>query len=109
MKNPYASPFARRVIAAFVHYSTVGAGYHPTKAARIATRYARILAWARALDHDGAPAVNSFWVRKSTGNIWRVWHKDGLVRVRLCRPPSDETEAFERSDFFSKFELYETA
>lgn len=105
MKNPYTCPWERRIIAAFLRRSALGESYHPTKAARIATRYADVLERARVLDGEGQPAQGSFWQRLSTGSIWRVYHNNarGLVELCMCRPPTHEYESFEQEDFFRKF------
>lgn len=116
MKNPYTSRWSRLVIGAFLRRSYFGAKHHPTHAARIATRYAETLKWAKALDASGAPAHGSFWRRKLTGSIWRVQGRvlrfvevpdDGMVEAHLVRPASHEIEKFEREKFFELFEPYE--
>lgn len=100
--NPYASPYRRAVISAYLRRAG-GSDYHPSKAARIARRYDRVLTYSKAVGCDGSPLRNSWWRRKQTGWIRQILSaSDETVRVYL--PGTQETEIYFLPRFLDYFE-----
>lgn len=91
--NPYASPFRRAVVAAYLRRAFPGPDYQPARAVRIYNRWERVIRLAALLNEDGTPANGSCWQRKLSGRIWRVWgRRDELIEIRLMGRPKGTTE-----------------
>lgn len=101
--NPYKSKWHLAILGALIQ-RTQGCERNPERAARIRRRYAGVIAWAKAVDVDGVPLDRSFWVRKTTGRIWRVLYLeqfDTMVRIHL--PGTSEEELISFPDFLLHF------
>lgn len=101
--NPYKSKWQLAVLGALIR-RVHGPERNPERAARIRTRYAKVVAWAKAVDAEGVPLNDSFWIRQNSDRVWQVYwmeHDGTMVRIRL--PGTEETELHLLEHFFERF------
>lgn len=101
--NPYKSKWQLAVLGALIR-RVHGPERNPERAARIRTRFNKVVSWAKAVDAEGEPLDGSFWVRKATGRVWQVLYRESPDMVQIWIPGFKDQELHTLQGFFEAFQ-----